>query len=255
MKNLFVFLAIVLAWCCKQRKTDIKPVFNDALAFNVKGDPEIMTDSLFIIDSLGNLQPDSVYLEQGYWKAGGIIRYLTFDSTGINAVAYYLHDSAGRFVGQYTIGAGKLMDSFYIQKDSNGKESLLQYDSSRKLVQTIKDITRAKYGLLATGKYYNEHGQLTGSFVNKFENDIFRGYTIYDSTNKIDSEMNTKANEHDDVTEEKRFKSKDSFITVTTYRYEGYDSIGNYTRRIEINTQGKPVKLLKRTFTYATVKK
>ena len=45
-------------------------------------------------------------------------------------------------------------------------------------------------------------------------------------------------------------KKDTTITTITKYRYDTFDDKGNWTQRTEMDKDGKPVKIVKRTITY-----
>lgn len=124
----------------------------------------------------------------------------------------------------------------------------LDIGPDQKIEAIYTSLKRTEYGALAAGNMYTADMKLTGSFTNNFVGALLHGSTDLDSSGKEVTRKEYKLDEHGNTMEAKTFTRKDSSIKISTYKYEGWDTAGNWTTSTEFDGNGKPVKIIKRSF-------
>ena len=224
-------MAMVFVISCNESKKE-ETKNTDWLADNLSGKVEQTTDSTFKADSTGKMgELDSCcvsstkYDEKGYSSG-----YTSVNKAGTdNEEGTFTHDDKGLFTGQKFTK----MDFYYT------------------------DITANDYGRITGFKQYKPDSTLKSSMTFNYNNQFLTDQSAKDSVGK---ETSTYAQTYDDknnVVEStyKQIKTdstkKDTTITtITKYRYDTFDDKGNWTQRTEMDKDGKPVKIVKRTITY-----
>jgi hypothetical protein len=250
----FLVLVCVIAFSCNESKKEA-PKNSDWLADNLSGKVEQVTDSTYKTDITGKAgELDSCcvvstkYDEKGYASA-----YTSLDKAGTDKEeGSFTHDDKGLFTGQKSTKNGKPVSSLTV-KTENGKYSVAQeFDSTNKMDFYYTDITANDYDRLTGFKQYKPDSTLKMSLTNTYDKVFLKesiskdsvGKEIYSSSLKLDDKNNVIESTTREVT-------KDSTINKTTkYRYDSFDDKGNWTQRTEIDVNGKPVKIVKRTITY-----
>jgi hypothetical protein len=250
----FLLMATVIAFSCSESKKEAAKN-SDWLADNLSGKVKQLTDSTYKTDSTGKAgELDSCcvvstkYDEKGYASA-----YTSVDKAGTDREeSSFTHDDKGLFTGQKSTKNGKPISSLTV-KNENGKYSVAQsFDSTNKMDFYYTDITANDYDRLTGFKQYKPDSTLKMSLTNTYDKLLLKesiakdsaGKETYSSILKLDDKNNLIESTTKEVT-------KDSTINKTTkYRYDSFDDKGNWTQRIEMDGNGKPVKIVKRTITY-----
>jgi len=250
----FLVVVTVIAFSCNESKKET-PKNSDWQADNLSGKVEQVTDSTYKTDSNGKASDldsccivSTMYDEKGY--ASG---YASVDKAGTSKdEGSFTHDDKGLFTGQKFTKNGKPVSSLTV-KIENGKYSGAQeFDSTNKMDFYYTDITANDYDRLTGFKQYKPDSTLKMSLANTYDKLFLKestskdsvGKEIYSSVLKLDDKNNVIESTTKEVT-------KDSTINKTTkYRYDTFDDKGNWTERTELDMNGKPVKIVKRTITY-----
>ena len=89
-------------------------------------------------------------------------------------------------------------------------------------------------------------------FIIQYDKTHFLGGKTTDSTGKATYEGTAKVNENGDMSEEELtfMENGKPKSEKNTYKYEGFDDKGNWTKRTKYNDKNKPVQVTKRTLTY-----
>src|SRR5258706_569704 len=108
--------------------------------------------------------------------------------------------------------------------------------SQENLKGKVKQVETDTYTVDSTGKIgatqHHPDSSLKMSFTSNFEKQFYIGGESKDSTGKVTYSSKIKLNDKNDQEElTETMVTKDSFkITVTTYKYDGWDDKGNWTQ-------------------------
>ncbi len=249
----------VIVFSCSESKKET-PKNADWLADNLSGTVEQTTDSTYKTDSTGTVgELDSCcvvstkYDEKGYSSG-----FTSIDKAGTNKEeGTFTHDENGLFTGQKFTKNGKKMSSLTVE-NKDGKPSVAKsFDSTDKMDFYYTDITVNDYDRLTGYKQYKADSTLKSSMAFNYNNRFLKDQTAKDSAGKETSSYTQTFDDKNHVVEStyKEIKTdstkKDSTITtVTKYRYDTFDDKGNWIQRTEMDKEGKPVKIAKRTIAY-----
>lgn len=253
-------MALVLVISCNESKKET-PKNTDWLADNLSGKVEQTTDSTFKTDSTGKIgELDSCcvtstkYDDKGY--ASG---YTSVNKAGTSKdEGTFTHDENGLFTGQKFTKNGKHMSSLIVQNKDGKYSGATSFDSANKMDFYYTDITANDYDRVTAFRQYKPDSTLKSSMSFNYNNQFLKDQSAKDSAGKEISSFTQTYDEKNNVIESiyKEIKmdsatKKDSTITtITKYRYDKLDEKGNWTQRTEMDKDGKPVKVVKRTITY-----
>lgn len=252
-------MASVFVISCNESKKEA-PKNTDWIADNLSGKVEQTTDSTFKADSTGKIgELDSCcvsstkYDEKGYSSG-----YTSVDKAGTDHnEGTFTHNDNGLFTGQKMTKNGKTMSSLTVGIKDSAYSGVQSFDSTGKMDSYYTDITVNDYGRITGFKQFKPDSTLKSSMTFNYNNQFLKDQSFKDSVGK---ETSTYAQTYDDKNNvvESTYKEvktdstkKDTTITtVTKYRYDTFDDKGNWTQRTEMDKDGKPVKIVKRTITY-----
>jgi hypothetical protein len=138
-----------------------------------------------------------------------------------------------------------------VGKDGN-YSGARSFDSTGKMDSYYTDLTSNDYGQLTSFRQFKPDSILKMSVTSTYAKQLFTGNSVKDSSGKetysskitLDDKNNVIENTTKEVT-------KDSTINKTIkYHYDIFDDKGNWTQRTEMDENGKPVQIDKRTITY-----
>jgi hypothetical protein len=246
-------ILIVPVAACKTKKNDTQKKYGDFFNFNLKGNILSIQDSIFVADSTGRVQPDSLCYGFGEYEDNHLIKSTDIDTNGKKIYNTYSHFDNGLWKGMESVLNGKTIYKLNIQLDSAEHYNTAQsYDSAGKMDYYNTDLEMNEYGMLTAGKLYKADSSLVNSFTGTYDKNIYTGGSSFDSSGKLISKTTVKSNEHGDQVEETIVTmGKDSnTTTITRYSYI-YDETSNWTQQTKMDEKGKPVKITKRVITYA----
>lgn len=248
-----LFTMTILIASCKTKKSDPPKKYGDFFYFNLKGNILSIQDSIFVVDSTGKVQPDSLSYGFGEYKDNHLIKYADIDTNGKKVYTTYSHFDNGLWKGMESVLNGKTIYKLDIQLDSAEHYATAQsYDSIGKMDYYNTDLVMNEYGLLTAGKLYKGDSSLVNAFTGTYDKNVYTGGSEFDSSGKETSKTTIKSNEMGDRVEETTVTfGKDSNTTkIKRYTYL-YDETGNWTQRTEMDEKGKPIKINKRVIVYA----
>ena len=230
------------------------PLNTDLLSQNLKGKVKTVSLNTTTIDSTGKEKSDSLTTVDSYDEKGYRTMSQTKNSSGkITREEMIKHDSAGRVLEFVNNRDGKLASKMEIEIDTAGNYAGAKtYDSTGKQDGYYKDLKQNEYGVVYAGKLYGMNDKIKEEFNMKYDKTKFLGGKSTDSSGKVSYEGTAKVNEKGDMSEEDfTYLEKGTPKTEkNTFKYEGDDEKGNWTKRTKYNDKGKPVEVLKRTLTY-----
>ena len=255
----FLLVASVFVISCNESKKETAKN-TDWMADNLSGKVEQATDSTFKTDSTGKpgeldscCVSSTKYDEQGYSSG-----YTSVDKAGTdNEEGTFTHDEKGLFTGQKFTKNGKTTGSLTVENKDGAYTGAQSFDSTGKMNFYYTDITANDYGRITGFKQYKPDSTLKSSMSFNYNNQFLKDQSAKDSAGKETSTYAQTFDEKNNVIEStyKEIKTdstkKDTTITtITKYRYDAFDDKGNWTQRTEMDKDGKPVKVVKRTITY-----
>ena len=126
------------------------------------------------------------------------------------------------------------------------------YDLNDKLENCYDNIQQNKFGLLLSLNSFDTCGKLTMLFVNDYDGIYQISATAKDSTGMLMSEVKIHLSDkkyQENMSEVTYFK--DSTVQkYLSYKYETWDTAGNWIHQTIFNDKGKPVQRVKRIFSY-----
>ncbi|MFT3675611.1 MAG: hypothetical protein QM781_06905 [Chitinophagaceae bacterium] len=254
MRHLLSVLSLLLLAGCAS-KPETKARHSDLADFNIKGNVIFSEDSVFFFDTAGHLRTDTLAIEAAYFSNGSLDKSEEKDGKGtIQSITTYYHHDNGLWKGWSTYKEGKLQDSIFITLDSAGKYQYgYNYDSSRQLTQTYKELVSNEYDLLTSGRVYKPDGQLKLSFSSTYEGRFPVAEVQLDSAGKETSRTSIKLNKQGEPELETVVKYKDDkpTTTVTRFEYDKVDAGNNWTLQKAFNEAGRQTKEIHRRLKYA----
>jgi len=254
-KIIFLSSIILISFSCNQKSREY-PKNADVRADNLNGEVKETVSTDYKVDSSGNAgEQDSCCVATAkYDEKGYITEYDQDDKLGENKQkeTFSRYDN-GAMKDLKNTRNGIVTSSIAVGIDSGGHYKVAQeYDSANTLKFYYTDISQNDYGQLTGMKKYNADSSLSGSMVSNFNNSIFTGNEAKDSVGNIIFSSTVKLDGKNNVVErDTKNVTKDSTINkVVKYKYDSFDSHGNWTQRTEMDENGKPVKVTKREITY-----
>ncbi len=251
--SLIVF-TVVITFSCNEAKKE-SPKNMDLLADNLSGKVEQTTETTYKTDSAGKSgeQDSCCIVTTKYDEKGYASGYSSINKAGTNnEEAVFSHDDKGSFTGQKTTKNGKPLSSLTVQAENGKPYGAQEFDSANKMNFYYTDITLNDYERLMGFKQYKPDSTLKMSLSNTYDKQFLKGTIVKDSVGKETYSSILKLDDKNNVIESTTKEvTKDSTINKTTkYRYDSFDDKGNWTQRTEMDENGKPVKITKRTITY-----
>ena len=254
-KNAILLAGSIIVFSCNQSNKEI-PKNADMLADNLKGHVEQTIDSTFKTDSNDKIgeQDSCCVIIQKYDELG----YATQNNSNYrdgaeNYKTVFTHDDKGNVKSVRSIKNGKLISSISVNVGKDGNYSgARSFDSTGKMDSYYTDLTSNDYGQLTSFRQFKPDSILKMSVTSTYAKQLFTGNSVKDSSGKetysskitLDDKNNVIENTTKEVT-------KDSTINKTIkYHYDIFDDKGNWTQRTEMDENGKPVQIDKRTITY-----
>lgn len=260
---LFTSAIMLLVVACNQKQSasSVSYAATDVASENLKGNVTQVENDSYIIDSTGKTGPlDEKNIEK-FDSSGYTVSYLSMNGKdSIKSQSKFQHNATGFMISMQTTGANdKKKSSMEIEYDSAGRYRLAKsYDSTGKMDVYFRDITSNKYGQVTGAKGYHADSTLKFTFSNNYDSIYYVGGVSKDSVGKVTYSGKTKLNDKKDaaqldettVTTDPKTKKDSTKNTVTTYKYDSWDSHGNWTQQTSYNEKDNPVKIFKRIIRY-----
>ena len=251
----FVFIIALIALSCNEKKEEaLKNI--DTLADNLKGKVEQTIDTDYKVDSSGKMgeQDSCCVVTTGYDDKGYISRYASDNKAATEKTKEeYVHYDNGTMKSVNSTRNGKQVSKISIDIDKDGKYTTAKsFDSTGKMDSYYTDIASNDYGQLTSFKQYKPDSTLKMSMQSNYDSQFFMSNSVKDSIEKETYSSSLKRDGKNNITERKTMNvGKDSTTNkVLKYTYDSEDDKGNWTQRTELDENGKPVKITKRTITY-----
>jgi uncharacterized protein YkuJ len=246
-----LFCGICLLASCT-RKQQIK-YLTDLEQVNINGNVTKLVTETYQIDSLGQLRKlESVTIEI-FDELGNTITDTTKNLIEKNEVVeFLLFNKNGSLSSSSTFENGTKQSKLLLKYDDSKCIAMEIYDSKDKLESYYDNIQQNKFGLLLSLNSYHPDGKLIMSFVNDYDSIYQISGITKDSTGVLTSEVKihlTDKKYPENMLEVTYFK--DSTVkNYLSYKYESWDTAGNWIQQTIFNDKGQPVKMVKRIFSY-----
>jgi hypothetical protein len=256
MKQIILLSAIIIAASCNQKHAKDYAKNADVLADNLKGNVEQTVATDYKADSSGKMQEQDscCVFTAKHNESGYATEYESDDRSGKNKeITTVSHDENGNVKDIKNTKNGNAVSSIKVMSDSAGKYlQAMEYDSANHLKFYYTDFSQNQYGGLTSMKKYNADSSLSESITSNYNNTILKGQEVKDSVGKVTYSSDSKFDDKNHVIEfESKNVKKDSTVnTFIKYKYNGFDSQGNWIERTEFDKNGKPVKITKREISY-----
>jgi len=244
--------------CHESKQTVAKN--SDWLSDNLSGKVQQLTDSTFKTDSTGKVTglDSCCVVTSNYDMRGYYTTYVSVNKAGTDKEeGIYTHDSGGLYTGQKLLKNGRIMSTQTVENKNGVYSGAQDFDSTNKMVAYYTDITTNDYARVTGFKQFKPDSTLKSTMKFHYDDQFFKDQSFMDSSGKEISTYAVTLDDKNNVVEstskeiKKVAAKKDSTVTtVTRYRYDAYDSTGNWTQRTEMNEKGKPVNIVKRTIIY-----
>lgn len=253
MNLLLKFICISCLFVSCSGKPSIK-YLTDLEQANIKGHVAKLETETYQVDSLG--QPgelESVTIEI-FNTLGNTITDTTWDLMKNNVVVENLVFNEDGYLSSLShFENGKLQSKMLLKYENSKCIAAEIYDSINKLESYHNNILQTKFGLLSSLDSYDANGKLTMSYANEYDSIYQIRAIAKDSIGMLASEVRIQ------LTDKKYPKNmlevtyfKDSIVkNYLSYKYESWDTTGNWIQHTIFNDKGKPVKFVSRVFSYA----
>ena len=251
--SLLVVASLIVFSCGESKQEALKNT--DLLGDNLLGKVEQTTETTYKTDSTGKMgaQDSCCVIQQKYDEKGYGTVYFSNNKAGTEKEETIItHNDKGLFSSQKTTKNGKPVSMISVEFD-NGKYSGAQsFDSTNKMDFYYTDLTTNDYDRLTGYKQYKADSIFKMSMTNTYDKQYLKGQSAKDSAGKETYSSTLKLDDKNNLIEiTTKEVTKDATINKTTkYRYDSFDDKGNWTQRTEMDENGKPVKIVKRTITY-----
>jgi hypothetical protein len=220
---------------------------------NIKGNVTKLVTETYNVDSLvelGKLESVTIEIfdELGYTITDTTKNFIEKSEV----VEFLIFNKNGSLSSSSTYENAKKQSKMLLKYNDNKCIAIEIYDSNDKLESYYKDIQQTEFGLLASMNCYDTNGKLTMSYENSYDSIYQISATAKDSSGMLTSEVKihlTDKKYPENMLEVTYFK--DSTVKkYLSYKYESWDTEGNWIQQTVFNDKGQPVKVVKRIFSY-----
>lgn len=254
-KFLIIAVGAIIVSCNSKTESTVK--YSDLKNDNLKGDVASVEETPYKVDSVtGKMEAmDTCCADKWEYDENGIYTNPVSKNdkgvvVGSSEVSHY---PDGLFKGTKDTKYGKIVFAMETKVNDKGQYTLAEStDSTGKRDYYYTDITQNEYGQVMHWKQYDKDSVFRMEGENKYDKNLWMGFTGKDSVGKMKSNSVAKYNDKGEQIEVSNTNvTKDSTTThVTKYTYDAHDDMGNWTQRTEWNDKGKAVKITKREYTY-----
>ena len=250
-----LFLKFICAGCLLvscSGKQSIK-YLTDLEQVNIKGRVTKLVTETYKVDSLVQVEElESVTIEI-FNKLGYTNTDTTKDFIEKNEVVEFLiYNKNGSLSSSSTFVNGKIQSKMLLKYDDSKCIAIEIYDSNNKLESYYGNIQQTDFGLLSSMSSYDTNGKLTRSYTNDYDSIYQISATARDSIGMLSSEVKihlTDKKYPENMLEITYFK--DSAIKkYLSYKYENWDTKGNWIQQTVFDDKGKAIKIVNRIFSY-----
>jgi hypothetical protein len=220
---------------------------------NIKGRVTKLVTETYKVDSPGQIGELELVTIEIFNKPGNTITDTAKDFTEKNEVVEFLtYNKNGSLSSLSTFANGKKQSKMLLNYDGSRCITLKIYDSNDKLESYYDNIQQTDFGLLSSLNNYDTNGRLTMAYVNGYDGIYQISATAKDSIGMLRSEVKihlTDKKYPENMLEVTYFK--DSTVKkYLSYKYESWDTTGNWIRQTVFNDKEQAIKMVKRIFSY-----
>jgi hypothetical protein len=257
MKKFFIFMTgLFLLACNSSEKAESKVKYSSLISQNLKGDISSVEETPYKTDSLGKMgEMDSCCISvTEYDENGNDTKSVSKDSKGNpSSESVITHHPNGLFKSVANTAKGKSTGGFETKIDDNGHTIWAgEIDSNGKGGVYYTNITENEEGEVTGWKQFDKDSVFRQTGEATYDKHLFLSSTTKDSVGKAKNSSTAKYNDKGEQTEYSYIDmTKDTVkTTVTKYKYESHDDMGNWTQRTTWDDKGKATAIVKRTYTY-----
>jgi hypothetical protein len=248
LKLLFVICLLISC----TRKQSIK-YLTDLEQANIKGNVIKLVTETYNVDSLGQIGKLESFTIEIFDIHGNTITDTAKDFIEkTEIVEFLIFNKNGSLSSSSTYENGKKQSKMLLKYNDSKCIVVEIYDSNDKIVSYYNNIQQTEFGLLLSMNSYDTNGKLTMSYANDYDSIYQISGTAKDSTGMLTSQVKihlTDKKYPENMLEVNYFK--DSTVkNYLSYKYETWDTKGNWIHQIIFNDNGKPIKKVKRIFSY-----
>jgi hypothetical protein len=220
---------------------------------NIKGHLKKLITETYELDSLGHMGKLMSERIEMFDELGYTITDTAKDFIERNEVVNFLnYNKNGSLASLITFENGKKQSKMSLKYNNDKCISVNIYDSNDKLETYYDNISQTKYGLLSSLNSHDANGRLTMSFVNEYDSIYQIGAIAKNSIGKLKSKVRislTSKMDQENMLEISYFKDS-SVQKFLSYKYENWDTTGNWIQQTIYDDNGKSIKIVKRIFSY-----
>jgi hypothetical protein len=258
MKKVFLIISttLVLVSCSNDKKETSVAKNSDLTGQHLAGNVKTFEETSYTPDSTGKTGAmDSCCIESSQFDDKGYnTSTQSKDSKGnVKNETTISHYDGGQAKDIVTMSNGKKTSTFSIEINKDGKYSGAKiYDSAGKMTSYYTDLTEDDYGAVTSASEHKADSSAKSFFNAEYNKGLQVNSTGKDSSGKVTftykAELDDKGNISKTTTTS---VTKDSTTTtVLTFKYDSFDTEGNWTQRTTYNDKGKATKVVKRAYTY-----
>jgi hypothetical protein len=170
-----------------------------------------------------------------------------------NEVVNFLnYNKNGSLSSSSTFENGKKQSKMLLKYGGDKCVAIEIYDSNDKLESYYDNISQTEHGLLSSLNSYDTTGKLTMSYINEYDGIYQINAIAKDSKRVLKSTVKIHLNDRKDQenTLEVSYFKDSTVQKYLFYRYEVFDTAGNWIEQKVFNEKGKAIKISKRIFQY-----
>lgn len=246
----FFFTLFIFVSCSGN---DAIKYLNDLEQVNIKGHVTKLISETYEIDSIGQIRKlESVTLEY-FDEIGNTITDTTRKFADKHEIVNFLKfNKNGSLSSLATFENGKKQSETLLKYDKDKCISTNIYDANNKLESYYNNIRQSKYGLLLSVDSYDASGKFLMSYANEYDSIYQINATAKNSSGILKSEVSIQLTDkkyEKNVIEVSYFKDSTERKSLS-YRYEKWDTAGNWIKKTVLNDKGTAIKIVKRIFSY-----
>jgi hypothetical protein len=252
MKLSFKFFCTV---CIITSCSNIKPIkyLTDLEQANINGPVmKLITETYQVDSSSKNINLESLTIEI-FNELGNTITDTTKNFFEKNEVVNFLDfNKNGSLSSLSTFTNGKLQSKMLLQYNDDKCIAINIFDSSNKLETFYGNISQTEYGLLSSLNSYDAKGKLIMSYENKYDSIYQVSAIAKDSNGIVASKVAIRLTDkkYPKNLDETTYSKGSVLRNYLSYRYEKWDSLGNWIEQRVYNEKGKNMQLIKRIFSF-----
>lgn len=262
-KLIFIFFLPLLLFSCNDNKNasnetseTIELERSNWANEHLNGKVKTIGETPFTTDENGNIgEMDSCCVKITEFSDKGYIMKVTNknDEGTVTRLNTIERTETGKFLSNTRTENGIEVWKRTSTYDEEGKHLFTSdSDTTKNVAYFYNDITNNDFDQPVSGKMYSADSTFIGNWSWKYIDGLRTGRGWIDSTNVQRVNRTGEVNDKgwlSRVVDVRIEENGDTTTTIETYTYDSFDEMGNWTQRTETNDE-KPVKVLKRTYTY-----